>query len=53
MPCSTPQERRKVEEQYVAGLRKLLLFKVPNAGSELGYVVVAPPSSGAELSLPD
>jgi len=30
------QERRRVEEQYVAGLRKLLVFKVPNAASELG-----------------
>ncbi|KAK3400216.1 Muniscin C-terminal mu homology domain-containing protein [Sordaria brevicollis] len=30
------QERRKVEEQYVASLRKLLLFKVPNGASELG-----------------
>ncbi|AEO66375.1 uncharacterized protein THITE_2114441 [Thermothielavioides terrestris NRRL 8126] len=30
------QERRRVEEQYVASLRKLLLFKVPNAASELG-----------------
>ncbi|KAL2134686.1 hypothetical protein VTI74DRAFT_11090 [Chaetomium olivicolor] len=30
------QERRKVEEQYVAGLRKLLVFKVPNSASELG-----------------
>ncbi|KAL2015748.1 hypothetical protein VTK56DRAFT_4876 [Thermocarpiscus australiensis] len=32
------QERRRVEEQYVAGLRKLLLFKVPNAASELGVL---------------
>lgn len=30
------QERRKIEEQYVSGLKKLLLFKVPNAASELG-----------------
>ncbi|KAK3378734.1 Muniscin C-terminal mu homology domain-containing protein [Lasiosphaeria ovina] len=30
------QERRRVEEQYVAGLRKLLVFKVPSAASELG-----------------
>ncbi|KAK4173926.1 Muniscin C-terminal mu homology domain-containing protein [Triangularia setosa] len=30
------QERKRVEEQYVAGLRKLLVFKVPNASSELG-----------------
>ncbi|KAL2164922.1 hypothetical protein VTH06DRAFT_218 [Thermothelomyces fergusii] len=30
------QERRRVEEQYVAGLRKLLVFKVPNHASELG-----------------
>ncbi|KAK0715545.1 Muniscin C-terminal mu homology domain-containing protein [Lasiosphaeris hirsuta] len=30
------QERRKVEEQYVNGLRKLLVFKVPNTASELG-----------------
>ncbi|KAL1843057.1 hypothetical protein VTJ49DRAFT_3192 [Mycothermus thermophilus] len=30
------QERRKVEEQYVAALRKLLLYKVPNAATELG-----------------
>ncbi|KAG7287353.1 hypothetical protein NEMBOFW57_006863 [Staphylotrichum longicolle] len=30
------QERRRVEEQYVAALRKLLVFKVPNAASELG-----------------
>ncbi|KAJ9150857.1 SAFF domain-containing protein [Pleurostoma richardsiae] len=30
------QERRKVEEQYVAALRKLLLFRVPNSASELG-----------------
>ncbi|KAK0641727.1 Muniscin C-terminal mu homology domain-containing protein [Cercophora newfieldiana] len=35
------QERRRVEEQYVAGLRKLLVFKVPNTGSELG-VFTAP-----------
>ena len=32
------QERRKVEEQYVAALRKLLVFKVPNAATELGFV---------------
>ncbi|KAL2121271.1 hypothetical protein VTJ04DRAFT_5298 [Mycothermus thermophilus] len=30
------QERRRVEEQYVAALRKLLLHKVPNAATELG-----------------
>ncbi|KAF3766979.1 hypothetical protein M406DRAFT_106400 [Cryphonectria parasitica EP155] len=30
------QERRRVEDQYVAGLKKLLMFKVPNSGSELG-----------------
>ncbi|KAJ4289469.1 Suppressor of Profilin deletion [Collariella sp. IMI 366227] len=30
------QERRKVEDQYVAGLRRLLVFKVPNNASELG-----------------
>lgn len=30
------QERRRVEEQYVAGLKKLTQFKVPNAQSELG-----------------
>lgn len=30
------QERRKVEEQYVNNLRKLLVHKVPNASSELG-----------------
>lgn len=30
------QERRRVEEQYVAALRKLLVFKAPNASSELG-----------------
>ncbi|SPJ81513.1 related to SYP1 Protein with a potential role in actin cytoskeletal organization [Fusarium torulosum] len=30
------QERRRVEEQYVQGLKKLTLFKVPNAQSELG-----------------
>ncbi|SPN98426.1 related to SYP1 Protein with a potential role in actin cytoskeletal organization [Cephalotrichum gorgonifer] len=30
------QERRKVEEQYVQGLRRLMQFKVPNASSELG-----------------
>ncbi|PKS07353.1 hypothetical protein jhhlp_005955 [Lomentospora prolificans] len=30
------QERRKVEEQYIQGLRKLMQFKVPNAASELG-----------------
>lgn len=30
------QERRKVEDLYIAGLRKLALFKVPNANSELG-----------------
>ncbi|KAK3938207.1 Muniscin C-terminal mu homology domain-containing protein [Diplogelasinospora grovesii] len=30
------QERRRVEEQYVNGLRKLLVFKVPNNASELG-----------------
>ena len=32
------QERRRVEEQYVTSLRKLLVFKVPNAASELGFV---------------
>jgi hypothetical protein len=37
---SEVQERRKVEEQYVAGLRKLLVFKVPNAASELGFVAL-------------
>ena len=36
------QERRKVEEQYVAALRKLLVFKVPNAATDLGFVT--PPS---------
>ncbi|KAL5614634.1 hypothetical protein BROUX41_004733 [Berkeleyomyces rouxiae] len=30
------QERRKVEEQYVAGLRKLGAHRVPNPQSELG-----------------
>ncbi|KAK6068964.1 Cytoskeletal protein syp1 [Seiridium cupressi] len=30
------QERRRVEEQYVQGLRKLTQFRVPNAQSELG-----------------
>lgn len=30
------QERRRVEEAYVQGLRKLLVFKIPNAQSELG-----------------
>ncbi|KAH6632331.1 Muniscin C-terminal mu homology domain-containing protein [Chaetomium tenue] len=30
------QERRRVEEQYVAGLRKLLVYKVPSAATELG-----------------
>ncbi|KAF4980037.1 hypothetical protein FZEAL_3899 [Fusarium zealandicum] len=30
------QERRRVEEQYVQGLRKLTQFKTPNAQSELG-----------------
>ncbi|KAI1875118.1 uncharacterized protein JN550_002547 [Neoarthrinium moseri] len=30
------QERRKVEEQYVQGLRKLTQFRVPNAQSDLG-----------------
>ncbi|KAI1386595.1 Muniscin C-terminal mu homology domain-containing protein [Hypoxylon trugodes] len=30
------QERRKVEEQYVAGLKRLTQFRVPNAQSELG-----------------
>lgn len=28
---------------YVAGLRKLLVFKVPNAASELGFVASIPP----------
>lgn len=28
-----------MEEQYVMGLRRLGQFKVPNAQSELGYVV--------------
>lgn len=32
------QERRRVEDQYVAGLKKLQLFKVPNSSSELGSV---------------
>ncbi|KAK5661208.1 hypothetical protein OQA88_11099 [Cercophora sp. LCS_1] len=32
------QERRRVEEQYVNGLRKLLVFKVPNSASELGVL---------------
>ncbi|KAF5657048.1 SYP1-like protein [Fusarium heterosporum] len=30
------QERRRVEDQYVQGLKKLCVFKVPNAQSELG-----------------
>ncbi|OLN95841.1 Cytoskeletal protein syp1 [Colletotrichum chlorophyti] len=30
------QERRRVEEQYVQSLKKLLSFKVPNSQSELG-----------------
>ncbi|OIW28238.1 putative suppressor of profilin protein [Coniochaeta ligniaria NRRL 30616] len=30
------QERRRVEDAYISGLRKLLLFKVPNDQSELG-----------------
>ncbi|KAI0388794.1 Muniscin C-terminal mu homology domain-containing protein [Xylariaceae sp. FL0594] len=30
------QERRKVEEQYAQGLRRLTQFRVPNAQSELG-----------------
>ncbi|KAF6817102.1 Cytoskeletal protein syp1 [Colletotrichum plurivorum] len=30
------QERRRVEEQYVQSLKKLLAFKVPNSQSELG-----------------
>ncbi|CAI6091255.1 unnamed protein product [Clonostachys chloroleuca] len=30
------QERRRVEEQYVTGLRKLAQFRVPNSQSELG-----------------
>ncbi|CAI4214890.1 unnamed protein product [Parascedosporium putredinis] len=30
------QERRKVEEQYIQGLRRLVQFKVPNSASELG-----------------
>lgn len=34
------QERRKVEDQYVQGLRKLIHFKVPNASSELGIFQV-------------
>ncbi|KAI1103953.1 Muniscin C-terminal mu homology domain-containing protein [Jackrogersella minutella] len=30
------QERRRVEEQYVQGLKRLTQFRVPNAQSELG-----------------
>lgn len=30
------QERRRVEEQYALGLRKLLHFRAPNAQTELG-----------------
>jgi cystathionine beta-lyase/cystathionine gamma-synthase len=30
------QERRRVEDQYVQGLKKLTQFKVPNGQSELG-----------------
>ncbi|KXH66860.1 SAFF domain-containing protein [Colletotrichum salicis] len=30
------QERRRVEDQYVQSLKKLLAFKVPNSSSELG-----------------
>ncbi|KAF5722098.1 FCH domain-containing protein [Fusarium mundagurra] len=30
------QERRRVEDQYVQGLKKLATFKVPNSQSELG-----------------
>ncbi|KAI1334458.1 Muniscin C-terminal mu homology domain-containing protein [Xylariaceae sp. FL0016] len=30
------QERRKIEEQYVQGLRRLTQFRVPNSQSELG-----------------
>lgn len=34
---SSLQERRRVEEQYVMGLKRLSQFRVPNAQSELGY----------------
>jgi hypothetical protein len=49
------QERRKVEEQYVQGLRRLMQFKSPNAASELGYIVfINPPFSlGVNLHSPD
>ncbi|KAK2070545.1 hypothetical protein P8C59_005030 [Phyllachora maydis] len=30
------QERRKVEEQYISNLRRLLVLKAPNSASELG-----------------
>lgn len=44
------QERRKVEDQYVAALRKLLVFKVPNAATELGFVLPPfPPDPSANL----
>jgi F-BAR domain only protein len=32
-------ERRRVEEQYVQGLRKLTQARFPNSQSELGYVL--------------
>lgn len=33
------QERRRIEEQYVLGLRRLAQSRAPNSQSELGYVI--------------
>ncbi|KAK5991476.1 hypothetical protein PT974_09759 [Cladobotryum mycophilum] len=35
------QERRRIEEQYVMGMRKLAQFKTPNSQSELGCVATS------------
>ena len=35
------QERRRIEDQYVQGLRRLAAFRVPNSQSELGCVAAS------------
>jgi hypothetical protein len=37
---TTPQERRRVEELYVQGLRKLANRHPPDESSDLGYLLL-------------
>jgi hypothetical protein len=39
---TTPQERRRVEELYVQGLRKLANRHPPDESSDLGYLLLLP-----------